>query len=45
MRPVSGDAGRASLQIVPGEIATYRDSIFLERAVVGERLRVAWGCH
>ncbi|MDD3279454.1 MAG: 4Fe-4S dicluster domain-containing protein [Lachnospiraceae bacterium] len=30
-------------RIVPGEIATYRDSIFLERAVVGERLRVAMG--
>ena len=26
-------------KILPGEIATYRDSIFLERAVVGERLR------
>ncbi len=32
MKPVSGDAGRASYKIVPGEIATYRDSIFLERA-------------
>lgn len=30
-------------KIIPGEIATYRDSIFLERAVVGERLRVAMG--
>lgn len=30
-------------EIIPGEIATYRDSIFLERAVVGERLRVAMG--
>ena len=30
-------------KIVPGEIASYRDSIFLERAVVGERLRVAMG--
>ena len=28
-------------KIIPGEVATYRDSIFLERAVVGERLRVA----
>lgn len=26
-------------KILPGEIATYRDSIFLERAIVGERLR------
>ncbi len=30
-------------KILPGEIATYRDSIFLERAVVGERVRVAMG--
>lgn len=30
-------------KIVPGEIATYRESIFLERAIVGERLRVAMG--
>ncbi len=29
--------------IIPGEVATYRDSVFLERAVVGERLRVAMG--
>lgn len=30
-------------KIVPGEVATYRDSIFLERAIVGERLRLAIG--
>ena len=30
-------------KIVPGEVASYRESIFLERAVVGERLRVAMG--
>ncbi|MDD6211561.1 MAG: 4Fe-4S dicluster domain-containing protein [Clostridiales bacterium] len=30
-------------QIIPGEIASYRESIFLERAIVGERLRVAMG--
>ena len=30
-------------KIIPGEVASYRDSIFLERAVVGERLRVAMG--
>ena len=30
-------------KILPGEIATYRDSIFLERAIVGERLRLAMG--
>ena len=30
-------------RIVPGEVARYRDDIFLERAVVGERLRAAMG--
>ena len=31
------------LKIIPGERATYRDSIFLERAIVGERLRLGIG--
>lgn len=30
-------------KIIPGEIATYRDSVFLERAIVGERLRLSMG--
>ena len=30
-------------KIVPGEEARYRESIFLERAIVGERLRLAMG--
>ena len=30
-------------KIVPGEIGKYRDSIFLERAITGERLRLAIG--
>ncbi len=30
-------------KILPGERATYRDSIFLERAIIGERLRLAIG--
>lgn len=30
-------------KIIEGEEAHYRDSIFLERAIVGERLRVAMG--
>lgn len=30
-------------EIIPGEEATYRDSIFLERAIVAERLRLALG--
>lgn len=30
-------------RIIPGEIAAYRDSVFKERAIVGERLRLAMG--
>ena len=30
-------------QILPGDVATYRESIFLERAIVGERIRLAMG--
>ena len=30
-------------KIVPGEIGTYYDNIFLERAIVGERLRATMG--
>lgn len=37
------DLEKIVYQIVPGEDATYRDSIFLERAIVGERLRLALG--
>ncbi len=29
--------------IIPGEVSTYRDSVFLERAIVRERLRLAMG--
>lgn len=30
-------------KIIPGEIAKYRESVFIERAVVGERLRATMG--
>ena len=30
-------------KIVPGEVAHYRDSVFKERAIVGERIRLAMG--
>ncbi|MFA9379181.1 MAG: 4Fe-4S dicluster domain-containing protein [Lachnotalea sp.] len=30
-------------KIIPGEMASFRESIFLERAIVGERLRLAMG--
>ena len=34
---------RLPFELIPGEIGSYRDSIFLERAVIGERLRLAMG--
>ena len=30
-------------RIIPGEISTYRESVFLERAIVKERMRLAMG--
>ncbi len=30
-------------EIIPGEIAEYRESVFIERAIVQERLRLAMG--
>ena len=30
-------------RIVPGDVATYRESVFLERAIVEERIRLAMG--
>ncbi len=30
-------------RIIPGEISSYRDSVFLERAIVKERMRLAMG--
>ena len=30
-------------EILPGDVATYRESVFLERAVIGERIRLAMG--
>lgn len=34
---------REIYKLLPGEMATYRESIFRERAVIGERLRMALG--
>lgn len=34
---------KASFEILPGEVATYRESIFRERAIVEERLRLTMG--
>lgn len=30
-------------RIIPGEVSTYRESVFLERAIVKERMRLAMG--
>ncbi len=30
-------------KILPGDVATYRESVFLERAIVSERIRLAMG--
>ena len=42
-----GDYGRKiadiPFNIVPGEVASHRESIFLERAIAGERVRLAMG--
>lgn len=38
-----GSLEKASYEILPGEVATYRDSIFRERAIVDERLRLTMG--
>ena len=42
-----GDYGRQIVEIpyriVPGEMASHRESIFLERAIAGERVRLAMG--
>nr|WP_300095291.1 4Fe-4S dicluster domain-containing protein [Sedimentibacter sp.] len=34
---------KSSFEILPGEVALYRDSIFRERAIVDERLRLTMG--
>ncbi len=33
----------SSYRIIPGEVATYRDSVFKERAIIRERIRLAMG--
>lgn len=34
---------KSSFEILPGEVATYRDSVFRERAIIDERLRLTLG--
>lgn len=38
-----GELEKSSFEILPGEVALYRDSIFRERAIVDERLRLTMG--
>lgn len=37
------EIAKSIIKIVPGEVANYRDSVFKERAIVGERLRLGLG--
>ena len=30
-------------KLIPGEVSKYRDSVFLERAIIRERMRLAMG--
>lgn len=41
-RPIK-DLRNLSYEILPGEVATYRDSIFKERAILEERIRLSMG--
>ncbi len=45
VKPAHGNAAVDELpyRIIPGEGAHYRESIFLKRAIVGERIRLAIG--
>ena len=41
-----GDLSQMELipyRVIPGEVSTYRESVFLERAIVKERMRLAMG--
>ena len=40
---LSHNLEQAVYNILPGEVAKYRESIFKERAIVGERLRMGLG--
>ena len=41
--PVDKTIEALPYKIIPGEVGNYRNNIFLERAIVGERLRLAMG--
>ena len=41
--PVEKRIEELPYKIIPGEVGNYRNDVFLERAIVGERLRLAMG--
>lgn len=41
--PVKEQIEKLPYSIIPGDIANFRNDVFLERAIVGERLRLAMG--
>ena len=41
--PVDKRIEELPYKIIPGEVGNFRNDVFLERAIVGERLRVAMG--
>ena len=40
---VAAKADNLPYEILPGDVATYRESVFLERAIISERIRLAMG--
>lgn len=43
--PVKDRMEALPYKIIPGEKGNFRNDVFLERAIVGERLRLAMGLH
>lgn len=41
--PVEKQIEKIPYEIIPGDIANFRNDVFLERAIVGERIRLAMG--
>ena len=41
--PVDKRMEELPYKIIPGEVGSFRSDVFLERAIVGERLRLAMG--
>ena len=42
-RPIDKQMEELPYKIIPGEVGNFRNDVFLERAIVGERLRLAMG--